>query len=118
MSRTSDISVRQFVGRKWVTNAVTIPLVACTLGGLFMATAHGQTASDVVPETPKWALTGTLLQLMRGIFFPSANMIFNVQAHNPAQKKPAPTVSSSGPGFDWVKWGSSLYSGWEDVDYA
>jgi hypothetical protein len=52
------------------------------------------------------------------MFFPAANAIFNVQAHNPAQKKAPPLVSSSGPGFDWVKWGASLYSRWEDVDYA
>ena len=115
---TSHTSAQQFFGRKRVTRAITIPLVGWVMGGLLLVTVHAQTSSDAVPETPKWALTGTLLQLMRGIFFPSANMIFNVQAHNPAQKKPAPTISSNGPGFDWVKWGASLYSGWEDVDYA
>jgi hypothetical protein len=55
---------------------------------------------------------------MRGMFFPTANAIFNVQTHNPGQKKPPYRISSGAPGFDWVKWGGSLYTGWEDVDYA
>jgi hypothetical protein len=114
----SQIGTRRSVGVKSVVRAVSGALLACTMWGSFVAPAHGQTSSDAVPDTPKWALTGTLLQLMRGIFFPTANMIFNVQTRNPALKKTAPTVSSGGPGFDWVKWGASLYSGWEDVDYA
>ncbi len=53
---------------------------------------------------------------MQGIFFPLANMLFNVQTHDPALKKPD---NSPNPKlFDWVQWGSKLYSGWEDVDYA
>jgi hypothetical protein len=112
------IGTRRSLGVKSAVRAMSGALLACAMWGSFGAVAHGQTSSDAVPETPKWALTGTLLQLMRGIFFPTANMIFNVQAHNPAQKKPVPTVSSGGAGFDWVKWGGSLYSGWEDVDYA
>jgi hypothetical protein len=61
-------------------------------------------------------LTGNLLELMRGVFFPTANMIFNVQTHDPAEKKVA--VQSGKEGFNWTQWGSGLYSGWEDVDYA
>jgi hypothetical protein len=101
-----------------VGRAISRTLLACAICGSVVAAAQGQTGSDTVPETPTWALTGTLLQLMRGIFFPAANMIFNVQAHNPGQKKLPPKVSSGGAGFDWVKWGASLYSGWDDVDYA
>lgn len=53
---------------------------------------------------------------MRGIFFPTSNVIFNVQTHDPAEKK---VIAPSGKeSFDWAGWGSSLYSGWEDVDYA
>jgi hypothetical protein len=67
-------------------------------------------------ESPKGALTANMLQLMRGIFFPTANMLFNVQTHDPALKKP--DNSPNPKVFDWVQWGSSLYSGWDDVDYA
>lgn len=82
------------------------------------AAVHAQDKPDLVPpESPKWALTGNMLELMRGVFFPNANMIFNVQSHNPAEKKPT-AQSSSSTAFNWNLWGASLYSGWEDVDYA
>ncbi len=62
---------------------------------------------------------GNLAQLMRGIFFPSSNLIFNVQSHDPgAQKKgPAPSNPAAGA-FSWVDWGAGIYSGWELVDNA
>jgi hypothetical protein len=53
---------------------------------------------------------------MRGLFFPTANVIFNVQTHDPAEKKPA--LQFGREGINWAQWGSGLYSGWEDVDYA
>jgi hypothetical protein len=54
---------------------------------------------------------------MRGILFPSSNIIFTVQSHDPAEKK-TPSSSSSDAGFDWTIWGANLYPGWELVDYA
>src|SRR5437867_4505327 len=63
----------------------------------FVATVHGQgkpAAANAAPDGPKWALTGTVQQLMRGVFFPNANMIFNVQTHDPADKKPVPDTGS------------------------
>jgi len=67
---------------------------------------------------PKEALTGTMQQVMRGIFFPNANIIFNVQSNDPGEKKPVPANAPGGSNFNWITWGSSLYSGWEDVEYA
>src|SRR4029078_5388988 len=49
-----------------------------------------------------------------------ANQIFNVQTHDPVDKKPT-TTQAQGSGtenFDWVKWGQGVYSGWEEVTYA
>lgn len=57
-----------------------------------------------------------LAQVMRGILFPSSNLIFNVQNNDPGEK----TVGWQ-PGttdFSWVNWGAGIYSGWELVDYA
>ena len=102
-------------------SAVRTALLAGTLVGSLVVAVHGQTkapTADVQPQGPKWALTGDLLQLMRGIFFPTANMIFNVQTHDPAEKKVAPGSGSGTESFNWVQWGGGLYSGWEDVDYA
>ena len=59
---------------------------------------------------------GNLAQLMRGIFFPSSNLIFNVQGYDPAQPKPAYQPGSSA--FNWADWGAGIYSGWDLVDYA
>jgi hypothetical protein len=100
-------------------NATSRVLLACTIGVSLAAPAGAQTAApETLPAPPDWALTGTLLQLMRGTFFQTSNAIFNVQTRNPALKKAAPNISSGGPGFDWVRWGGAMYTGWEDVDYA
>jgi mono/diheme cytochrome c family protein len=59
---------------------------------------------------------GNLAQMMRGILFPSSNLIFNVQNQDPGQQKmgwqPGDTP------FGWADWGAGIYSGWELVDYA
>ncbi len=59
---------------------------------------------------------GNLAQVMRGILFPSSNLIFNVQNQDPGQQKmgwqPGDTP------FGWADWGAGIYSGWELVDYA
>ena len=92
-------------------------LLASLVAGPFGPGLHAQgQPADSALESPKGALTANMLQLMRGIFFPTANMLFNVQTHDPSLKKPD---NSPNPKlFDWVQWGSNLYSGWEDVDYA
>jgi hypothetical protein len=108
---------RQLIKRpSWV--AIVLALVsACLVAGIFVPGLHAQgKPAESALESPKGALTASMLQLMRGIFFPTANMLFNVQTHDPALKKPD---NSPNPKlFDWVQWGSNLYSGWEDVDYA
>jgi hypothetical protein len=65
---------------------------------------------------PSFPAVGNLSQVMRGILFPNANLIFNVQTHDPSEKRPA--EENSKEGINWVTWGSSLYSPWELVDYA
>jgi hypothetical protein len=89
-------------------------VLVCALMAWFGVDLHGQPKAEPPPEVPKWALTGNLQQLMRGVYLPTANLIFNVQTHDPAKK----SVSVPADGIDWVQWGGSLYSGWEDVDYA
>jgi mono/diheme cytochrome c family protein len=61
---------------------------------------------------------GNMAQLMRGIFFPNANLIFTVQTHDPAEK-PTPAVGGGQTGgFSFVEWGAGIYGGWELVDNA
>jgi hypothetical protein len=58
--------------------------------------------------------TGTLAQIMRGIYFPNSNVIFDVQKNDPAApKKPA----GGNPESALSAYGNT-YSGWEAVENA
>lgn len=59
---------------------------------------------------------GNLAQMMRGILFPSSNLIFNVQNQDPGEQKVGWQPGDTN--FSWVDWGAGIYSGWELVDYA
>jgi mono/diheme cytochrome c family protein len=70
-------------------------------------------------QGPSFGPAGNLAQVMRGILFPSSNIIFTVQTVDPGAK-PAPNaaVGSKDAGFNWMLWGADIYKGWELVDYA
>jgi hypothetical protein len=59
---------------------------------------------------------GNMAQLMRGILFPSSNLLFQVQTYDPAA--PMTGYEPGTASFSWVDWGSGIYSGWELVDDA
>ena len=75
-----------------------------------VAAAQAPAAKPAVKPAPR--LTGTLAQVMRGIYFPNANLIFDVQQHDPGlpQKK-----RESGSSTDTY---SSAYTEWEKVENA
>jgi hypothetical protein len=60
---------------------------------------------------------GNLNQVMRGILFPSSNLIFTVQTHDPAAPAPKKPANSN-EGFSTFEWGQGIYKGWDIVDYA
>jgi mono/diheme cytochrome c family protein len=66
---------------------------------------------------PVFPPAGNMAQLMRGVLFPAANMIFNVQRYDPGAPPPKANLSKEA-GFSWVDWGAGVYTGWEIVDYA
>jgi cytochrome c2 len=72
------------------------------------------------PAAPPLSLpaSGNLAQVMRGILFPSANLLFSTQSIDPGTKKPAANAAAPTGGVDWLTWGGSVYRGWEMVDYA
>jgi hypothetical protein len=79
-------------------------------------TAAKQQAAAAASQGPAFPAFGNLAQVMRGIFFPSSNIIFNVQLHDPADApKTAPTDAGA---FSWTAWGSDIYPGWQMIDYA
>jgi mono/diheme cytochrome c family protein len=59
------------------------------------------------------APSSNLAQLMRGVTFPNANILFNVQVKDPAKDKPAMPIP-----FDYILWGATVYYGWQAVDQA
>jgi mono/diheme cytochrome c family protein len=92
----------------------------------FIVRAGAATAARSAPaapvashDTPTFPPTANLAQLMRGIFFPSSNLIFNVQGQDPGEKKAdTPYEPSANANFSWAVWGAGIYSPWEVVDYA
>lgn len=62
------------------------------------------------------AVTGNMQQLMAAILFPSSNIIFNVQTHDPGE--PVKPADVSKGGFSWVDWGAGIYGGWTMIDNA
>jgi len=84
-------------------------------------TIPGRAAAPAAPlaasHAPTFPPAGNMAQLMRGVLFPSSNLIFNVQSVNPDDVKAAPVEPGKG-GFSWVDWGAGIYKPWELVDYA
>ena len=77
--------------------------------------AQPQVAAVAGP-LPALPPAGNVAQVMRGILFPSANIIFTVQSIDPGVKKPVAETATGG--FDWLTWGGGVYRGWDVVDYA
>jgi cytochrome c553 len=79
-------------------------------------------AAAQVPATPRGSTSGsstaarkpagTLAQVMRGIYFPNANLIFDVQQNDPA----APKKKAEGTGSTDTY--ANAYTGWEIVENA
>ena len=86
--------------------------------GLSIALVSGivaaQTPSKPAPAArPAAKPVGTLAQVMRGIYFPNANLIFDVQQNDPAS--PKPKAEAGGTASSTY---ANAYSGWEQVEAA
>lgn len=86
------------------------PVVATATAGAPAGTAAAPTLEGLP--------AGNLAQVMRGILFPSSNLIFNAQSQDPGAPRPAYDASAANAGFGWADWGAGIYSGWQLVDYA
>jgi S-disulfanyl-L-cysteine oxidoreductase SoxD len=61
---------------------------------------------------------GNVAQLMRGVFFPSSNLIFTVQTRDPGAPTPPPPPTAQGVGTSVFEWGMGIYTGWPVVENA
>ena len=78
--------------------------------------AKAQPTAAAGSPAPEFPAFGNLAQVMRGILFPSSNIIFNVQLHDPSEPtKPSTTGAGT---FSWTAWGGDIYPGWQLIDYA
>jgi hypothetical protein len=71
-------------------------------------------SSKAAPASSGGKAVGTLAQVMRGIYFPNANLIFDVQHVDPAappRKRPEGSASTS-------ETFSTIYTGWQVVENA
>jgi Cytochrome C' len=89
---------------------VTVALLTAVIAAQ-SPTPKPAAAKAAAPAVPK--PTGTLAQVMRGIYFPNANLVFDVQQHDPGA--PKAKTQSSGSSTDTY---SAAYSGWEIVENA
>jgi mono/diheme cytochrome c family protein len=69
------------------------------------------------PSAVSFPPAGNMAQVMRGILFPSSNIIFTAQSVDPGAPKKASDATADG-GFNFAIWGGGIYTGWEMVDYA
>src|SRR5581483_559834 len=89
------------------------------LNGLTLPASRPPAASPPPSRAPVFPAMGNLAQVMRGILFPSSNIIFNVQLNDPgAPVKPGAPGAGSNTAFSWTDWGAGIYTGWQIVDYA
>jgi mono/diheme cytochrome c family protein len=111
LSRAQAIDLAAFILRSGKFPAGAAELSAAALGQIaFPARATPAPASG---GGAALAAAGNLAQLMRGVTFPNANILFNVQVKDPGTAKPSVPVP-----FDYVLWGSTVYYGWQAVDQA
>ncbi len=88
---------------------------AAELSQIAWSSEPADQSAPVALAGPSAPPVGNLAEVMRGIMFPSSNLLFNVQGHDPGA--PQATFQAQ-DNFSWVDWGAGIYSGWQIVDYA
>ena len=86
-----------------------LKIILVLLVALTLTTSCGQSTPT---EPPASQVQANLAQLMRGIMFPSSNVIFAAQSMDPAQVKPASDPSLATDPL------MSTYGGWSAVENA
>jgi hypothetical protein len=80
--------------------------------GVLSIAAAAQAPQRPAAAKPASKPAGSLAQVMRGIFFPNSNIIFDVQQNDPAAPKKKAEGASATDTY------ASAYSGWEIVENA
>jgi mono/diheme cytochrome c family protein len=112
VSRAQAIDLTAFILRSGRFPAGQTEIAAAALGQIAFP-ARTIPAPAGAAGVASLAPSANLAQLMRGVTFPNANILFNVQVKDPAKDKPAMPVP-----FDYPLWGATVYYGWQAVDQA
>jgi len=116
---TADLLTYILQAGKFPSGRAELILNEAALNGVtFPRRAATQPKGVAVAPPLSLPASGNLAQVMRGILFPSANLLFSVQTIDPGVKKPAANAAAPTGEVDWLTWGGGVYRGWEMVDYA
>lgn len=115
LSRPQSIDIAAYILQVGAFRAGQADLAAAALPQVTFPSARPAAAAAPAGAAgaPAFAPAGNLAQLMRGVTFPNANILFNVQVKDPGTTKPPQPVP-----FDYALWGSTVYYGWQAVDQA
>jgi quinoprotein glucose dehydrogenase len=101
------------------TELTTEDAVLQTMGVVRHEPAGAPPFAPAADKGTSFPPAGNLAAMMRGMLFPTSNLIFHVQTNDPGVPPPAkPQGAPRDGGFSWVDWGAGIYSGWDLVDYA
>lgn len=116
-AQASDVLAFMLQAGRFPAGRAELPSEEAALKTIALPGGLPQAARPAASVASAFPPAGNMAQLMRGVLFPAANMIFNVQRYDPAQPPPKANLSKE-QGFSWVDWGAGVYTGWEIVDYA
>ncbi len=117
--QTADLIAHILQAGKFPSGRTELPADEAALKALPFPGPKPRAAAAAASHAPAFPPAGNLAQMMRGILFPSSNIIFNVQTNDPgAPAKPGQIGAGATTAFSWVDWGAGIYKGWEIVDYA
>jgi S-disulfanyl-L-cysteine oxidoreductase SoxD len=116
-AQAADVLAFMLQTGKFPAGRAELPSDDAALKTIALPGAQAASVRPAAGGVPAFPPSGNMAQLMRGVLFPSANMIFNVQRYDPATP-PKANNQAKDAGFSWVDWGAGVYTGWEIVDYA
>ena len=111
LNRQQAIDLAAYILQASSVRAGQAPLTEAALGQTTFPAARA--AAPVSAGAVSLAPVANLAQYMRGVTFPNANIIFNVQVKDPGVEKPKSPIP-----FDYELWGRTVYYGWQSVDQA
>jgi mono/diheme cytochrome c family protein len=115
-SETADLVAYILQTGKFPSGRNELGADEAVLKSIVLDAAKRQAIAPAASQAPVFPPLGNLNQVMRGILFPSSNIVFNVQLNDPgAPAKPGP---GGGAAFSWTDWGAGIYTGWQVVDNA